>query len=220
MVLEKTLEIPLDSKEIQPVHPKGNQSWIFIGRTNAEAKTPILWPPDAKKWLVGKDPDAGKDWGQEEKGTTEDEMVTWLHRLNGHEFGQTPGNSEGQGSLACCSSMGSQRVRYDWVTEQQQQRLGCRCWSRITIVLLTVVGCEVLESVQDIGSKRGSEIWTSTLGAVMGKKKMLWNPGPATYRASLWGLWALIYRIVVWLQTLTVHSDWYKLDSTAEEFPA
>ena len=86
VVLEKTLESPLDWKEIQPVHPKGNQSWIFTGRTDAEAKTPILWPPDAKNWLIGKDPDAGKDWRQEEKGTTEDEMVGWHHWLDGHEF--------------------------------------------------------------------------------------------------------------------------------------
>ena len=86
VVLEKTLENPLDCKEIQLVHPKGNQSWIFIGRTDAEAETPILWPPDVKNWLIGKDPDAGKDWGQEEKGTTEDEMVGWYHRLDGHEF--------------------------------------------------------------------------------------------------------------------------------------
>ena len=86
VVLEKTLESPLDFKEIQPVHPKGNQSWIFIGRTDTEAETPILWPPDVKSWLIGKDPDAGKDWRQEEKGTTEDEMVGWHHWLNGHEF--------------------------------------------------------------------------------------------------------------------------------------
>ena len=86
VVLEKTLESPLDCKEIQPVHPKGDQSWVFIGRTDVEAATPILWPPDAKSWLIGKDPDAGKDWGQEEKGTTEDEIVGWHHRLNGHGF--------------------------------------------------------------------------------------------------------------------------------------
>ena len=86
VVLEKTLESPLDCKEIQPVHPKGNQSWIFIGRTDVEAKTPILWLPDVKSWLIWKDPDAGKNWRQEEKGTTEDEMVGWHHRLNGHEF--------------------------------------------------------------------------------------------------------------------------------------
>ena len=86
VVLEKTLESPLDYKETQPIHPKGDQSWVFIGRTNAEAETPILWPPDAKNWLIWKDPDAGKDWRQEEKGATEDGMVEWHHRLNGHEF--------------------------------------------------------------------------------------------------------------------------------------
>ena len=87
VMLEKTLESPLDCKEIQPVHPKGNQSWMFIGRTDVEAETPILWLPDAKRWLIWKDTDAGKDWGQEEKGTTEDKMVGWHHRLNGHWFG-------------------------------------------------------------------------------------------------------------------------------------
>ena len=87
MVLEKTLESSLDCKEIQPVHPKGDQSWVFIGRTDVEAETPILWPPNAKSWLIWKDPDAGKDWGQEEKRTTVDEMAGWHHRLNGHEFG-------------------------------------------------------------------------------------------------------------------------------------
>ena len=86
MVLEKILQSPLDCKEIQPVHPKGDQSWVFIGRTDAEAETPVLWQPDAKSWLIGKDPDAGRDWGQEEKGTTEDEMVLSHHQLNGHEF--------------------------------------------------------------------------------------------------------------------------------------
>ena len=86
VVLEKTFESPLDCKEIQPVHPKGDQSWVFIGRTNAEAETPILWPPNEKSWLIGKDPDAGRDWGQEEKRMTEDEMAGWHHRLNGHEF--------------------------------------------------------------------------------------------------------------------------------------
>ena len=85
-MLEKTLQSPLDGKEIQPVHPKGDQSWVIIGRTDAEAETPVLWPPDAKNWLIWKDPDAGKDWGQKEKGATEDEMVGWHHRLNGHEF--------------------------------------------------------------------------------------------------------------------------------------
>ena len=103
VVLEKTLASPLDCKEIQPVHPKGNQPWTFIGRTDAEAETPILWPPDGKSWLIGKDPDAGKDWGQEEKGKTEDEMVGWHHQLNAHEFEQALGVDDGQKSLACCS---------------------------------------------------------------------------------------------------------------------
>ena len=103
VVLEKTLESPLDSKEIQPVHPKGDQSWVFIGRTDAEAETPILWPPDVKSWLIWKDPDAGKGWGQEERGTTEDEMVGWHHQLIGHEFEQAPLVGDGQGSLSCHS---------------------------------------------------------------------------------------------------------------------
>jgi len=96
-------ESPLDCKEIQPVHPKGNQSRIFIGRTDAEAKTPIIWSPDAKNWLLTKDPDAGKDWKQEEKGTTENEMVGWHHWLNGYEFEQALGVGDGQGGLVCCS---------------------------------------------------------------------------------------------------------------------
>ena len=101
VVLEKTLESPLDYKEIKPVNPKGNRSWIFIGRTDAEA--PILWPPDAKNWFIGRDPDAGKDWRREEKGTTEDEMVGWHHRLSGRELEQALGVGDGQGNLACCS---------------------------------------------------------------------------------------------------------------------
>ena len=106
VVLEKTLESPLDCKEIQPVHSKRDQSWMFIGRTDAKAETPILWLTHEKSWLIGKDSDAGRDWGQEEKGTTEDEMAGWHHRLDAHEFGWTPGVDHGQGGLACCSSWG------------------------------------------------------------------------------------------------------------------
>ena len=106
VVLEKTLESLLDCKEIQPVHPKGDQSWVFIGRTDTEAETLILWPPDAKSWFIGKYPDAGKDWGQEEKGTTEDEKVGWHHWLNEHGFEWTPGVGDGQGGLSYCSSWG------------------------------------------------------------------------------------------------------------------
>ena len=104
-MLEKTLESPLDCKEMQPVHPKRDQSWV-IGRTDVEAETPILWPPPAKSWLIWIDPDAGRDWGQEEKGTTEDEMVGWHHRLDGQGFEWTPGVGDGQGGLACCSPWG------------------------------------------------------------------------------------------------------------------
>ena len=102
-MLEKTLESPLDCKEIKSVHPKGNQSWIFIGRTDAEAETPILWPPDAQNWLTGKDPDVGKDWRQEEKGTSGDEMVGWHHQHDEYEFKQALEVGDGQGSLVCCS---------------------------------------------------------------------------------------------------------------------
>ena len=104
--LEKTLESPLDCKEIQPVHPKGDQSWVFIGRIDAEAETPILWPVHVNSWLIGKDPDTGRDWGQEKKGTTEDEMAGWHHLLDAHEYEWTPGVGDGQGGLACCDSWG------------------------------------------------------------------------------------------------------------------
>ena len=118
MVLEKTLESPLDCKEIQLVNPKGDQSWVFTGRTDAEAEAPIHWPPEAKNWLIGKDPDAGQDWGQEKKGMTEDEMVGWHHQLHEHEFGWTTGVSDGQGGLACCGSWGCKELdtteRLNW----------------------------------------------------------------------------------------------------------
>ena len=115
VVLEKTLESPLDSKEIQPVHPNGSQSWMFIGRTNAEAETPTLWPPDVKSWLMWKDPDAERDWRREEKETTEYETVGWHHRLNGYEFEWTSGVGDGQGGLTCCSPWGLKET--DWATE-------------------------------------------------------------------------------------------------------
>ena len=102
----KTPESPLDWKEIQPVHSEGDQSWVFFGGNDAKAEAPVLWPPHVKSWLTGKDFDAGRDWGQEEKGTTEDEMAGWHHRLNGHEFEWTPGDGDGQGGLACCDSWG------------------------------------------------------------------------------------------------------------------
>ena len=125
VVLEKTLESPLDCKEIQPVHPKGNQSWIFIGRTDAETEAPILWSPDAKSQFIGKDPDGGTDWRREEKGMTEDEMVGWHHRLNWHEFEQALGVSDGQGSLGCCCPWGCKE--HDWVTELNWTETNWQC---------------------------------------------------------------------------------------------
>ena len=135
VVLAKTLESPLDCKEIQPVHSKGDQSWIFIGRTDAKAETPILWSPDAKDWLIWKDPDVGKDWRWEEKGMTEDEMVGWHHQLNGHEFEWTLGVGDGQGGLACCSPWGRKESH---VTEQLNwTEILIQLW-RLLIVSVTV----------------------------------------------------------------------------------
>ena len=118
VVLEKTLASLLDCKAIQPVHPKGNQSWIFIESTDAKAETPILWPSSVKNWLIWKDPDAGKDWGREEKGTTEDETAGWHHWLDGRESEWTPGDGDEQGGLACCNSWGHKELdtteRLNW----------------------------------------------------------------------------------------------------------
>ena len=129
VVLEKTLENPLNLKEIQPVHAKGDQSWVFIGGTDVEAETPILWPPDMKSWLIWEDPDAGKDWGQEEKRMTEDEMVGWHHQLNGQGFGWTSGVGDGQRGLVCWSSWGckesdmTERMNWNWKLNW--------CWERL-----------------------------------------------------------------------------------------
>ena len=141
VVLEKTLESPLDCNEIQPVHSKGDQSWIFIGRTVAEAETPILWPPDIpKNWVIRKVPDSGKDWRLEEKGTMEDKMVRWHHQINGHEFEQVLGVADGKGSLVCCSPWGH-RVRHDWVTELNWdtdvlEQISILCHLKISLKLL------------------------------------------------------------------------------------
>ena len=126
VVLEKTLESPLDLKEIQPVHPKEDESWVFIGRTDVKAEIPILWPPDAKNWLIGKDPDSGKDWRQEEKGTTEDETVGWNHWLDGHRFEWAPGVGDGQGSLVCCSPWGHKELdTTKWLILTKQNLVPC-----------------------------------------------------------------------------------------------
>ena len=139
VVLEKTLESPLDCKEIQPVHPKGNQSWIFIGRTDAKAEAPVLWPPDVKSQLTGKESDAGKDWGQEEKGMTEDELVGWPYWLNGQEFEQTVGDSEGQGRLACCSSWGCKESDMT-AAEQHKSSIQTKCMrlDYLSLIILLV----------------------------------------------------------------------------------
>ena len=120
MVLEKTFDSLLDCKDIKPVNPKQNQSWIFIGRTDAEAETPKLWLPDVTNWLIWKDPDAGKDWRQVEKGMTEDEMVGWYHWLDGHEFEQAPRVGDGQGSLVCCTPWGSKESdATEWLNQTE-----------------------------------------------------------------------------------------------------
>ena len=131
VVLEKTLESPLDCKEIQPVHPKGDQPWVFIGRTDVESETPILWPPYAKSWLIGKDPDAGRDWGQEEKGMTGDEMAGWHHQLYAHEFEWTPGVGDVHGSLVCCCSWGCKELD---LTEQLN-------WTEASCSLIVFILC-------------------------------------------------------------------------------
>ena len=140
VVLEKTHESSLDSEEIQPANSKGNQSWISIGGIDAEAEAPILWPPDVKNWLIWKGPIAGKDWRQDEKGTTEDGLFGWHHRLSGHEFEQAPGVGDGQGILVCCSPW-VHKVRHDWMTEQHQRRVTLVCWQNENFIDVAV-NCE------------------------------------------------------------------------------
>ena len=152
MVLEKILASPLDYKEIQPVHPKGDQSWVFTARTDVEAETPILWPPDAKSWLIWKDLDAGQDWRREEKGTTKDEMVGWHHWLNGHGLEQPLRDSEGQGSLACCIPWGSKELDMTeqlnwtdsnigrWLSSWKSKVDNYLCWlNNIIIIVITSI---------------------------------------------------------------------------------
>ena len=134
VVLEKTLESSLDCKEIQPVHPKGHQSWVFTGKTDVEAETPILWPPDAKNWIIGKDRDSGKDGGQEEKGTTEDETVGWHHWLDGHEFEQALDIDDGHGDLACCSP---------WVVKSRTKLSN---WTELKIGFILLVPFDLFSS--------------------------------------------------------------------------
>ena len=145
-VVGEDSRVPWDFKEIQPDHPKGDQSWIFIERTAAEAETPILWPPDAKNWLIGKEPDAGKDWRQEEKGMTEDKMVGWDHWLTGHESEQTPGVGDGQGSLVCCNPWGCKELD---TTEWQY-------WKSMQIMICPILLFTELFHEIKLGSSRGA----------------------------------------------------------------
>ena len=138
VVLEKTLDCPLDCEEFQPAHPKGYQPWIFIGRTHAEAEAPMLWPPDAKSWLIGKDPDAGKDWGQKEKGAAEDEMVRWHHWLNGHESEQTPRREWRMEEPGVLQSMGVTE-RWTWL----------RDWKTATTIFLDCTYVNIFPYVSD-----------------------------------------------------------------------
>ena len=147
VVLKKTLECPLDCKKTQPVHPKGDQSWVFIGRTDIEAETSILWPPDAEGWLIWKDPDAGKGWGQEEKGATEDEMVGWHHWYNGHGFWVDSGSWWGTGRPGVLQFTGLQRIGHDWATELNRDRLLqfinlCVC-AQLYLTLCSSVDCSL-----------------------------------------------------------------------------
>ena len=148
LVLEKTLESPLDCKEIQLVYSKGDQSWVFFGRTDAKAETSVLWPPHVKSWLIGKDSDAGRDWGQDEKGMTEDEMAGWHHQPDGCEFGWTSGVGDGQRGLACCSSWG--RKESD-TTEQLNWTEGSVVFLHILLIgFQSQIFCGLFSPVQDL----------------------------------------------------------------------
>ena len=160
VVLEKTLESALDCKEIQPVNSKADRSWIFIGRANAKAETPVLWPPHAKSWFIGKDSDAGRDWGQEEKGTTEDEMAGWHHWLDGRESGWTPGAGDGQGGLACCDS--SRRKESDMTERLNWTELN---WQYFVLSKPLLLFSVMLQD-QPIGRKRNRKFMGS---------KYFWN---------------------------------------------
>ena len=156
VVLEKTLQSPLDCKEIQPVHSKGDQSWVFFGRNDAKAKTPVLWPPPAKSLLIGKDSDAGRDWRQEEKGTTEDEMAGWHHWLNEHESEWTPGDGDGQGSLACYNSWGHKGSdTTEWLNRTEGADV--LIFSRSMINLEAIKHCWVMSNLCRVSKTHGVE---------------------------------------------------------------
>ena len=160
-VLEKTLESPSDCKEIKPVNPKGNQSGLFVGRVDAEAKAPLLWPPDVKQWLIGKDPDPGKDWRQEEKGMTEDEMVGWHHRFDGHEFEQALGIGDRQGSLACCSPWGRKESdTTEWLNWTDIQISHMYLWASL---VAQMVKHKLLSTIQMSVNNNNKVVWQGLL---------------------------------------------------------
>ena len=185
LVLEKTLESSLDCKEIQSVHPKGNQSWIFIGRTDAEAETPILWPPDANNWPIGKDPDARKDRRQEEKWPTEDEMVGWHHWLNRHEFEETLGVGDGQGSLACCSPWGCKDLdTTEWLNWTELRKAG--------MTELTSTNQNLLSLLPPISSNFDDMVTWRKAGTLHHRAKHTPGQDLEKYKESqcvLWKLW-------------------------------
>jgi len=183
VVLEKTLENPLDCKEIQPVHSKGDESWVFFGRTNAKAETPILWLPHVKSWLIGKDSDAGTDWGQEEKGTTEDEMAGWHHRLDGHEFGWTPGVGNGQGGLTCCNSWGRKELDMtEWLNWTELKCIFYSYW-RLNAKEILLLNCGAEEDfAESLGlqdgqtvNPKGNQRW-SFIGRTDAEAPIFWSP--------------------------------------------
>ena len=172
----------LGCKEIQPVHPEGDQSWVFIGRTAVEAETPVLWPPDVKSWLFGKDPDAGKEWGQEEKGMTEDEMVGWHHWLDGHGFGWAPGVGDGLGGLACCGSWGckesdmTERLNWTELNTFSQSDTPFHLWCHLLFQPLA----QQPSLLYFLGGAMGFEpsVWvrlTCTVGKCFGHSILIWG---------------------------------------------
>ena len=168
VALDKNLESPLDYKEIQPVHSKGDQPWDFFGKNDAKAETPVLWPPCVKSWLIGKDSDAGRDWGQEEKGTTEDEMAGWHHRLSGHEFEWTPGVSDGQGGLACCNSWGCKESdTTEWLN-----------WTELNWIAINphVCACSVIQSCLTLCDPMECSSPVSTVNGSFQARILEWVP--------------------------------------------
>ena len=196
VVLEKTLESPMDDKEIQPVHSKGDQSWVFFGRNDAKAETPVVWPPHVKSWLIGKDSDAGRDWGQEQKGMTDDEMVGWHHWLDGRESEWTPGDGDGQGGLACCSSWGRKESgTTEWLKEPS--------WTELQL------------SLENWGPRDGTHCPTARRKFVVLPHQLFRTNIPESL-CPLWGLywWNLCSPTGWWLWSGSV---WNKIQKGSQE---